>query len=234
MTASKPRRATAAAPRPVDTSAPEVRAGGSRERILLAAERVFSERGYDGCTLKDIAARARVNQGMIHYFFRTKEAVFREAYMRRGREIADERLRLLDLEEASSPRPVALEKLIELFLRSAVNVALRGPGGRAFLRMQARLQMDASKFGQQIRGELYDESSRRFVAAFARSLPQLGEDEIAWRFVFMLGAYQYALADTGRLEVISKGRCSGRDFAESLRQIVPFLAAAMRAAGPRP
>ena len=47
----------------------------------------------------------------------------------------------------------------------------------------------------------------------------------------MLGAYQYALADTGRIEAVSDGLCSGRDFAGSLRQMVPFIVAAMRAPG---
>lgn len=94
--------------------------------------------------------------------------------------------------------------------------------------MQAHLQLDGTRFGHELRQRLYDESSMRFVAAFARSLTDLSREDVSWRFMFMLGAYQYALADTGRIEVISDGLCSASDFACSLKQIVPFLSAAMR------
>lgn len=111
-------------------------------------------------------------------------------------------------------------------------MALRGAGGRAFVRILARLHLDASRFVAQIRGAVYDESSRRFVAALARSLPKLGEEEVAWRFVFMLGTYQYALADTGRLEVITEGRHAGKNFEQALTQMMPFLVAGMLAPPP--
>lgn len=193
-----------------------------------AAERLFAERGFDGCTLRDVADKAKVNQGMIHYFFKTKETLFREAYVRRGQEIVDERLRLLSTEEAlMGSQPIAVERLIELFLRPAIDVAKRGPGGRAFFRMQARLQLESSRFGDEMRRSLYDESSNRFVAAFAKSMPHLSQDEVCWRFVFMLGTYQYVLADTGRLEVISDGRCTSREFESAFKQIVRFLAGGM-------
>lgn len=197
--------------------------------ILRAAERLFAERGFEGCSLRNIADLAKVNQGMIHYFFKTKESLFLEAYMRCGRPLVEERLRLLDAEQAASKgEPIRLERLIEIFLRPAVDVASAGSSGRSFLRMQAHLQLDDSKFGKQLRSSLYDESTRRFVEAFARSLPNLTREQIHWRFVFMLGVYQYTLADTGRLEAISGGESSARDYPEALRQMITFVAVGMR------
>ena len=206
------------------------RKSDARDNILRAAESLFAECGFKGCSLRNVADSAGVNQGMIHYFFRSKEALFQEAYLRGGTPMVEERLRLLDEEEsAAKGKPVLVERLIEIFLGPAFRLAMSGASGQAFLRMQAHLQLDGTEFGKELRRLLYDESSRRFVDAFERSLPGLSREDVAWRFVFMLGAYQYALADTGRIEAISEGRCSGHDFAESLRQVVPFLAAAMRA-----
>ncbi len=207
-----------------------VRKVDARESILESAGRLFAERGFEGCTLRDVAARAKVNQGMIHYFFKSKETLFREAYMRRGQSIVDERRRLLTAEqEAVGHRLIPIERLLEIFLEPAIDVAVRDAGGRAFVRMQSRLQLDASRFGGEIREALYDETSRQFVHAFMRSLPGLTQEEVSWRFIFVLGTYQYALANTGRLEVISEGRCSGKDFAVALQEMIPFLAAGMRA-----
>lgn len=48
----------------------------TREEILAAARRKFSERGYDGTTIRAIAAEAGVNQALVHHFFGTKEQIF--------------------------------------------------------------------------------------------------------------------------------------------------------------
>lgn len=200
----------------------------SRDKLLDSAEFLFAEHGFDGCTLRHIADHAGVNQGMIHYFFRTKENIFREAYFRRGSVITARRLALLEREEYSSGgQPVPLERLIEIFLEPVYEMALGGDGGRSFLRMQARLQLDGSPYGKEIRQTLYDESSRRFVAALKRSMPRVSWEEVCWRFTFLLGAYQYVLADTGRLEAISMGQLNGSDLQQAMRYLVPFLVAGM-------
>ena len=51
----------------------------TRERILEAALEVFSERGFDGATTRDIAARAATNLGLITYYFDSKEKLWRAA-----------------------------------------------------------------------------------------------------------------------------------------------------------
>ena len=44
--------------------------------ILKAAERVFLEKGLEGARTAEIAREAGVNTGVLHYFFKTKEALF--------------------------------------------------------------------------------------------------------------------------------------------------------------
>lgn len=52
---------------------------GSREEILAAARRHFAERGYEGSTIRAIAAEAGVNPALVHHFFGTKEQMFLQA-----------------------------------------------------------------------------------------------------------------------------------------------------------
>jgi len=62
-------------------------AGGGRSRratglrneaaILAAAERVFAERGFKGASMSEIAAAARMPKPNLHYYFGTKEALYR-------------------------------------------------------------------------------------------------------------------------------------------------------------
>jgi TetR/AcrR family transcriptional regulator len=73
-----------AAPRRTSPPAPRTRRDGDTERrILEAARRVFTRHGTAGARMQEIAAEAAVNQALLHYYFRTKDAlalaVFREA-----------------------------------------------------------------------------------------------------------------------------------------------------------
>jgi AcrR family transcriptional regulator len=56
--------------------------GGTEQRILDAAHVVFVRRGSAGARMQEIAAEARVNQALLHYYFRTKEHLAKAAFER--------------------------------------------------------------------------------------------------------------------------------------------------------
>ena len=49
------------------------------EKILLAAEVVFAEKGYAGTSMADIARHAGLPRSNLHYYFTAKEELYREA-----------------------------------------------------------------------------------------------------------------------------------------------------------
>src|SRR5438132_4769533 len=49
----------------------------TRRRILDAARREFGIKGFDGARVNAIARRARINKGLIFYYFQSKEELFR-------------------------------------------------------------------------------------------------------------------------------------------------------------
>jgi AcrR family transcriptional regulator len=51
-------------------------AGDTRGRILRAARTAFGERGYEGATIRDVAARAGVDPALVHHYFGTKQQLF--------------------------------------------------------------------------------------------------------------------------------------------------------------
>lgn len=55
---------------------PTIREGNERA-ILTAAESVFAEHGFRGATMAAIAARAGVPKPNVHYYFPTKELLYR-------------------------------------------------------------------------------------------------------------------------------------------------------------
>jgi AcrR family transcriptional regulator len=52
---------------------------GTREAILAAAREQFAEHGYDGSTIRAIAAGAGVDPALVHHFYGTKERLFAAA-----------------------------------------------------------------------------------------------------------------------------------------------------------
>jgi AcrR family transcriptional regulator len=52
---------------------------GTREAILAASRKRFAESGYDGATIRGIAADAGVDPALVHHFYGTKERLFAAA-----------------------------------------------------------------------------------------------------------------------------------------------------------
>jgi AcrR family transcriptional regulator len=49
---------------------------GTRDRLLEAAGEVFSERGYEKATVREIVKRAKTNLNAVNYHFRDKEQLY--------------------------------------------------------------------------------------------------------------------------------------------------------------
>jgi len=60
---------------------------GSENRLLDAAEAVFAERGFRAATTAEIARRAGLNKTLIHYYFRSKEGLYRALMERISRQL---------------------------------------------------------------------------------------------------------------------------------------------------
>lgn len=94
---------------------PEVRAEHQRERILDAAIEVFAARGYQGTTIDDIVAAAKVGVGSFYDLFDNKPGCFVQAY---ERIVVDARQRIAAAVPADAEWPeqacAALRALLEL------------------------------------------------------------------------------------------------------------------------
>jgi AcrR family transcriptional regulator len=51
----------------------------SREAVLRSARALFAKHGFAGTSMRAVAARAGVDSALVHYFFETKEKLFRAA-----------------------------------------------------------------------------------------------------------------------------------------------------------
>jgi AcrR family transcriptional regulator len=61
---------------------PEAEHSNTRQRILDAALDLFTEQGYDGTSLREIAAQLGVTKAALYYHFESKEDILRALHMR--------------------------------------------------------------------------------------------------------------------------------------------------------
>jgi AcrR family transcriptional regulator len=198
-----------------------------RQRLIDAGERLFAEHGWNGVGIRTIAAAADVSLAALNYYFGDKEHLLAEIFAERARPIAAERMRLLAEIQASDS--VSLESVIESFLRPALG-AWSGAqsGGKVFAKLRARLATEPEVFNRRIRANVFDESSRSYIATLQALLPDLSPEDLGWRFHFLLGAMLYTMADSGRIQSLTDGQCDPGDVDAVMLHIVPFLAAGFR------
>ena len=57
--------------------------GDTKDAILDAAERIFSQRGFHATTIRDVFKDAGLNSGLMTYYFRSKDDLFTATILRR-------------------------------------------------------------------------------------------------------------------------------------------------------
>lgn len=197
-----------------------------RETIMDVAEVQFADRGFAGVSVREIAEAAQINQALVSYYFGSKAGLFSEVYMRRSSVIAERRASNLAQLLARTPSP-DVRDVVRAFVGPAFEMR-SDTGGRAFIRLQARLHTEPEEFAYQLRSEAYDSSMRDYGRVIAERLPHLGIETVYWRLIHMVGAYLYVISDAHRLDEISEG-VSSVDDAESLEQLVAFCSGGMMA-----
>jgi len=205
--------------------------GKLKEKILDAAEIAFAERGYTGISVRDIAERAGVNQGLIRYYFDTKEQLFDEVYKRRGGLLSGHRHVSLD-RLLESGQPLQVKDIIRAYLQPQWDLKHSGEAGAAFAQLQSRLHSEPEEHALRLRKEVYDASVKRYVDVLAQALPNLPRRTIGLRMSFLVGTYMFMLNDLGRIEDLTEGKIHNLSKDEMLDNMVAFLAAGMQSDPP--
>ncbi|HET6720448.1 MAG TPA: TetR/AcrR family transcriptional regulator [Rhodocyclaceae bacterium] len=204
-------------------------------RILDAAERLFMEHGYDGASMRMLTTAAGVNLAAINYHFGSKEGLMQAVFKRRLAWLNGERLRVLDaLEQKAAGKPLRPSQVLEAFFGTLLTMGERPElGGMVFLRLIGRTLTEPAHFIRDFFAGEYLQVVERYKAALYRALPDVPQDEISWRFQFMLGAMSYSIAGTDSLRVlggISLADDSDAIYARRLRErLMPFLLGGLRA-----
>ena len=126
---------TSPAPALDPTDAPAVEA---RERLLIAAEAEFAERGFEGATVREITRRAGVNIAAVSYYFGDKERLYVET-VKYAHSCA-----VSHAPPAEPPTDATPAERLELFIREMVR-RMHGPARPSSMALMMREMTNPGK-----------------------------------------------------------------------------------------
>jgi AcrR family transcriptional regulator len=191
------RRAIAAAPPRPDR----------KTAILLAAERLFAQHGYDGVSLRKIADAADVPLALVGYYYGQKHELF-EAVFAHWQGTIDERLAGLRQAVAAAGRD-RLVRLVEAFTGPVLRLRASAEG-EYYALMVARELSHAREHTDRVLRAFFDPMAHAFIDALHAALPHARRADAAWCYQFMLGALLHHISDE-RVERLSQGCCRPAD-----------------------
>jgi len=202
----------------------------ARERILIAAESLFAQKGVEKTSTREITAQAAVNVASVNYYFRSKEALAEEIFARLAERAMN--MRLADLSAymqaaESKGEPVRLEALIACFVRPYFEPTTTGQLFARFI-LQHRLQ--PSEMTKRVYDQYLDSFALEFIDALCRTDPHVPRAEWIWRYTLMIGTVVLAITDTtadNRLATLSKGLADAARSDELKRNLTGYLCAAL-------
>lgn len=189
-------------------AAPAAEPVDTRERLKLAARRLFSQRGIDGVTVRDIvAAGGQRNAASIFYYFGTKEALVHELIVDGAKRIDERRNAAFDaLERRASPPN--LRTVVATLIATSFNDAddpSEPANEQTYLRFIAMLLTSHRGLFLDAVGQRWNRGFLRGLAHIRRLLPKIAPAVLDQRLVFMLiflgnvlAAREAALADPTR------------------------------------
>jgi AcrR family transcriptional regulator len=187
-----------------------------------AAERLCAEHGLEAVSVRDIVAEAKVNLAAINYYFGSRNKLLVEILKRSSAEIEAERGRLLG--EAAKKKPPDLREIVKAMMTPLAHWREPNSPRRHALQFLSRA-LSASIPELKELADNGVANFREVIDLLARALPNLSRDEICWRFHFMMSIEHMNQWDTERLQILSDGRCGGKDIEDDLERAIDFVMA---------
>jgi AcrR family transcriptional regulator len=202
---------------------------GTADLILDVAERLFAEHGYKAVSLRSILRECGANTAAAHYHFGSKQELLEAIFERHSASMNAARLELLAASKARPNSPDTIERILEAFLRPALVWSGDDSGTRRFMRLRAVVANEHEGLSRDLIARYFNETSQHFIDALGVELPRLGMAELYFRFHFLLGSHYYTVLNPGRIYDLSNGLCDPADTEQTLRAMICFFAAGLRA-----
>ena len=196
-----------------------------KQAILLAAEKLFAQKGYHAVSIRQIAEEAGVPLALVGYYYGPKHELFHAIFAHWNATI-QERLAGLAAARASKLRN-KLAAIIEAFIRPVLRMRASAEG-EYYALLVARELYHANAETDRVLRAYFDPLAHAFIDALHEIAPHAARGQVAWCYQFALGALLHHLSD-GRVERLSRGENKSGDPAAA-GLLARFIEGGLRAA----
>jgi TetR/AcrR family transcriptional regulator len=98
----------------------EIKKDNTEEKILVAAQTIFTRKGMDGSRMQEIADEAGINKALLHYYFRTKQKLFEAIFKKVFSQIFPNLNTFIQSE-------LSIEEKLEIFIQGYIDLLLENP-----------------------------------------------------------------------------------------------------------
>jgi AcrR family transcriptional regulator len=194
-------------------------------RILDAAEKLYAQHGRDAVTVKAIAGAAGVDSPLVNYYFGDAQAVFKAVFQRKSAVINEIRDRRMSEYWARNKDRLTVEGVFDAFLRPSIQTVADDP---AYWTDYAAIvsYTNSSHFGgRELMRDAFDVTVHHFIDMLKALAPEVPARDIYWLYHHVSASLTLALAQTGRIDVLSKGECRSADLMAALDSMVRVFSA---------
>jgi AcrR family transcriptional regulator len=200
-----------------------------RERIMDAAEELFSEKGFSSTTVREITRKAKCNLAAINYHFQGKDNLYVEVIKRNLKILREVRIEGINKVLMDNPKNVTLEKLLKAFAESFVEPFVEKDRAQRFMKMMIHEMLEPRLPKQTFADEVAIPTINAFGNALKRIYPDISEKNIFMNVISIIGQ----LVHTIHLNEIFKEEINLQEqfpgMKEMMENIVKFSAAGIRA-----
>lgn len=203
----------------------------TKERILDAAEELFSEKGFAETSMRDITSAANVNLASVNYHFGSKDELINAVFIRTAEPLINAlQDNLNDLKKNASDTVGSLEKSLKALVRSGLDHSrsMKGGGG-IFMRLLSRAYSDPEAKVRNYLVKHYSGALSGYVELLMKVVPNVSPDEIYWRSYYVLGSLMFVMSSEKTLRNIAERDYQFKTDDEMMVDyLVKFLAAGFR------
>lgn len=159
------------------TRTPSPAGQDTRQRLIEVAAKHFAEYGYQGASQRAIQRELGVNPATAHYYFGSKQALYRGVIDTYIHDIQEERVRQLDTIDPKLAGPERLERLFYGYFYPHLRFTAMD-SGREYARILAQVQSGAGDITIGIFNESVRPVRRKYLMELQKLFPNQTLDEL--------------------------------------------------------
>ncbi len=201
---------------------------GVRDRLLDAAEELFCEHGFEGASIRDIAASADCNIASVNYYFGGKEKLYEEVWRRHLIPMRDARIASIENVMSQSEGQPRLEELLRAFADTFVGPMIK-KSARQLGILMAREWIDRRLPAKMFLDDVVRPTMTAMQKALVNTCPGLDESKVPLVVLSIAGQLVQVAHIKAIFEQGNEADLPMFDLTEAIEHIVKFSAAGIRA-----